>query len=423
MWPLCRCRPQGAWELAGQGLRLPSSPAQCRPRAGRPLADVAWTLSLSRKAASEAEEHRTECAGSSSHGTSRLQAAGERVPDYKGLPPSPGPPARSPILLGVIDYGPDLQLPIDLRPPIFLQFHLLERKGKAVSPSTRAGRPNFAPTRRGRVAGRHPSVYGSRRHGRQTRAKQACGCWLGWGAGRGRRGRRGGGRAVPQARRALPSALREQGAIDGVGHGNRPPLCGAQSRALVGRASRTTLGNPAEENKQGLSDGGRAGQGACQRGVLHGTGFESNPALVCWDFSRARLSPCSDSEKARLDALPACLAKRPSTRTGKGRRECSSTLTGPGRGAMMDGSQRLSEFSELRRSCRAKAERSTVLESRVVGWAPRPDARLWAPRLLHPRVVDSAETRALSMRPAPGTGPHLFATTVSFLLLKEHDYS
>lgn len=98
-------------------------------------------------------------------------------------------------------------------------------------------------------------------------------------------------------------------------------------------------------------------------------------------------------------------------------------LTGPGHGAMMDGSQRLSEFSELRRSCRAKAEGSTALESRAVGWARRPAARLWAPRLLRPRVVGSAETRALSMRPAPGTGPHLLTTTVSFLLFKEHDYS
>lgn len=41
-------------------------------------------------------------------------------------------------MLGVVDYGPDLQFPIDLWPPIFLQFYLLERKGKPMSPPLRA---------------------------------------------------------------------------------------------------------------------------------------------------------------------------------------------------------------------------------------------------------------------------------------------
>lgn len=36
----------------------------------------------------------------------------------------------SPVLLGVVDYGPDFQFPINLRPPEFLQLHLL---GKAMT--------------------------------------------------------------------------------------------------------------------------------------------------------------------------------------------------------------------------------------------------------------------------------------------------
>lgn len=42
----------------------------------------------------------------------------------------------SPVLLGVVDYGPDFQFPINLRPPEFLQLHLL---GKAMTVSQRAG--------------------------------------------------------------------------------------------------------------------------------------------------------------------------------------------------------------------------------------------------------------------------------------------
>lgn len=40
---------------------------------------------------------------------------------------------RSPVLLGVVDYGPDLQLPVDLRPPELLQLHLLGKTGRPLA--------------------------------------------------------------------------------------------------------------------------------------------------------------------------------------------------------------------------------------------------------------------------------------------------
>lgn len=54
-----------------------------------------------------------------------------------GCHPSP----CSPVLLGVVDYGADFQFPINLRPPKFLQLHLL---GKAMTVSLRAVNLCFA---------------------------------------------------------------------------------------------------------------------------------------------------------------------------------------------------------------------------------------------------------------------------------------
>lgn len=220
---------------------------------------------------------------------------------------SPGP-ARSPVLLGVVHDGPDLQLPVDLRPPILLQLHLLERKGPAVSPSAPVGShlPRTSAERKGGSPGPLQVRCLWTQMAEPGDASRRLLAWVQVGAGED-----GGDGGTGPA----PAMLREQGAIDGLGRGNRPPLCGAQSRAPVRRARRPTLGSQAEENKRGLSEGGRlpvqtpSGLPGCR--------------LAC-------LSPCSDSEKARLDACPAWLAKKPPVGTGKGRRECSSTRTGRG---------------------------------------------------------------------------------------------
>lgn len=70
-------------------------------------------------------------------------------------------------------------------------------------------------------------------------------------------------RALPWPRGALPSARREQGAIDGVGqgNGNRLLLCAAQSRALGGRARDTELKRTNGAYQTGASAASAAGRG------------------------------------------------------------------------------------------------------------------------------------------------------------------
>lgn len=119
---------------AGQGLWPPPSPAQCRPRAAQPHGHGSAGgrgsrgLLPRRKEAIHAERHKAKGAGSSPHRTCGEQGAG---PCW--TPPA-GPPSRAPVLLGVVDYGPDLQLPVDLRPPKFLQLHLLGKTGRPLAP-------------------------------------------------------------------------------------------------------------------------------------------------------------------------------------------------------------------------------------------------------------------------------------------------
>ena len=63
-------------------------------------------------------------------------------------------PLRSPVLLGVVDYGPDLQLPVDLRSPEFLQFHLLGKKGEGREPGSQSAFPTWRETQVGTCPGR-----------------------------------------------------------------------------------------------------------------------------------------------------------------------------------------------------------------------------------------------------------------------------
>lgn len=59
----------------------------------------------------------------------------------------------SPVLLGVVDYGPDLQLPVDLRSPKFLQFHLLGKKGDGCEPWSQSMFPTWRETQVGTCPG------------------------------------------------------------------------------------------------------------------------------------------------------------------------------------------------------------------------------------------------------------------------------
>ena len=100
------------------------------------------------------EQHKAEWAGSSLPRKSCVQ----RVPDCAGCCP-PGAAARSPVLLGVVDYGPDLQLPVDLWPPKLLQLHLLGKTGEASAP----GPPIPAPALGGGAGVHEPKADGSHR--------------------------------------------------------------------------------------------------------------------------------------------------------------------------------------------------------------------------------------------------------------------
>lgn len=78
-----------------------------------------------------------------------------------------------------------------------------------------------------------------------------------------RAGMAGEDRALPWPRGALPSAWREQGAIDGVGqgNGNRLLLCAAQSGALGGRARDTELKRTNSAYQTGAGAASAAGRG------------------------------------------------------------------------------------------------------------------------------------------------------------------
>lgn len=131
----------GACELAGQGPWLPSSPALCQPRVGQPHGCGSCWLPRIADASPERKQlkqNSTEWAGSSFHRKGCFHAHWEKGARLRWEAAHPGCPPCSPVLLGVVHYGPDLQFSINLWPPKLLQFHLLGKEGKAVNHSASA---------------------------------------------------------------------------------------------------------------------------------------------------------------------------------------------------------------------------------------------------------------------------------------------
>ena len=126
-----------------RSLRLAPSPMQCQPRAGQPLA---VSLREGRK------QPEAEFTGKAVSPPARVWGAPGAGRLTRGA--LTRGPLCSPVLLGVVDYGPDLQLPIDLRSPEFLQFHLLGKKGEGHEPGSQSAFPTWRETQVGTCLGR-----------------------------------------------------------------------------------------------------------------------------------------------------------------------------------------------------------------------------------------------------------------------------
>lgn len=200
-------------------------------------------MSRSREEAREAEAHGAGRTGSSLRRKGCSRAAGERGP-----PAARGQPAHLSCLVW-FTMERTFSSPSIFGLPYSSSFTCWKERARRSAPAPQWGPTCPAPPQRGRVAAQGPSRCAARGRRWQNQVTRAGGCWLGCRSGR--------ERPVGTGTGPAPAVLREQGAIDSLGHGNRPPLCGAQSRAPVRRARRPTLGSQAGENKRGLSEGGR----------------------------------------------------------------------------------------------------------------------------------------------------------------------
>lgn len=136
---------------------------------------------------------------------------------------------RSPILLGVVDYGPDLQFPVDLGSPEFLQLHLLGKKGQDRQPSA-SSPPPAAPPRK--EVGQRPGSRVCPRFLQEPRVSatrdKPSGSRLVPGTAKGTETGGPGLEAPPRT----PSSSAGTKSHRWCGHVKRPLLCGAQSGDL-----------------------------------------------------------------------------------------------------------------------------------------------------------------------------------------------
>lgn len=183
------------------------------------------------------------------------------------MPPSPQHAPRSPVLLGVVDYGPDFQFPVNLWSSKFLQFHLLGRRRGAVSRGW--NRPS-SPDHTGRADCRAPKGAPHRQQ-RRDKGKQPpvapswCSGWTREGAENWEGTGPGSFCPFPgQPRQGAPFSSGDKGRL------TAPVLFTSrhcvEPQAGPGRKSQTPKPeNPRSgENKQCLSTAGRVGPGSCR---------------------------------------------------------------------------------------------------------------------------------------------------------------
>lgn len=141
----------------------------------------------------------------------KLNPQEKLFPDSQGRGVPLGRGVRSPVLLGVVDYGPDLQLPVDLRSPKFLQFHLLGKKGDGREPWSQSMFPMWRETQVGTCPGQPFPTEMPLKAG--AMGDQPCGSRLLLRMARGGEGR---GARPGGPHSGLPPDLRQQRAIDGA---------------------------------------------------------------------------------------------------------------------------------------------------------------------------------------------------------------